>query len=79
MKKLKQILALLTIVVIVGLYIVTLVLALMNNAYTQRFFYASLFASIFIPVMLYLIFWIANVLRQYNPNNKETHEESKKQ
>ncbi len=71
MKKLKQIAALVTIVVIVLLYLTTLVLALMNNSYTQKFFTASLFASIFIPVIIYLMFWIAGVLKKYNPNNEE--------
>ena len=71
MKKLKQIAALVTIVVIVLLYLTTLVLALMNNSYTQNFFTASLFASIFITVIIYLIFWIENDIKKHNPNNEE--------
>lgn len=71
-KKIKQILAILTIIIIIGLYITTLILSIMDNAYTERFFQASLFSSVFLPVMLYLMIWIGNVLKGYNPYNS-TH------
>lgn len=60
--------ALLAIIIILLLYLTTLVLAIMNNEYTKKFFIASLFASFFIPIMLYLIMWIAKVFRSYNPH-----------
>ena len=68
-RKLKQIGAVCTVSIILLLYIITFVLAIMNNSYTDTFFNASLFATVFIPIMLYLIKWIANVLKSYNPNN----------
>lgn len=67
-KKFKQVSALIAVTIIVLLYITTLILAVMNNAYTKRFFYASLFSSVFLPVMLYLMMWIAKVFRSYNPS-----------
>lgn len=70
-KKIKQFLAIGTVVIIIGLYITTLVLAIMDNSYTERFFQASLFSSVFLPVMLYLMIWISNVLKSYNPYNEE--------
>lgn len=69
-KKIKQFLALAAVIIIFGLYITTLILAIMNNSYTEKFFYASLFSSVFFPVMLYLMNWIANVLKSYNPYNE---------
>lgn len=68
---LKRVSALVTVVVILVLYVTTLVLALMNNSYTKKFFMASLVASFMLPIFIYLIFWIAKVLRKYNPNNKK--------
>lgn len=70
-KKIRQIAALAAIVLILSLYIITLVLAVMNNSYTEKFFHASLFSTVFIPVMLYLISWMAKVFKSYNPNNSE--------
>lgn len=77
-KKIKQIFAILAIVVIVLLYIITLILAVMNNSYTKTFFEAALFASIFLPLILYLLIWIGNVLKSYNPNLEENKDIYKK-
>lgn len=68
-KKLKQICAICIVSIILLLYITTFVLAIMNNSYTDMFFNASLFATVFIPIMTYLIKWISDVLKRYNPNN----------
>lgn len=70
-KKIRQIAAIAAICLILSLYILTLVLAIVNNEYTQKFFYASLFSTVFIPVMMYLISWMAKVFKSYNPNNSE--------
>ena len=67
-QKFKRFNALLAIIIILLLYLTTLVLAILNNEYTKKFFFASLFASFFIPIMLYLILWIAKVFRSYNPS-----------
>lgn len=69
MNKIKQIAAMAAVIIIILLYGVTLVLSLMNNRYTERFFYASLFSSVFVPVMLYLMVWIGKVFKSYNPYN----------
>ena len=47
---LKRVSALVTVVVILVLYVTTLVLALMNNSYTKKFFMASLVASFNVTV-----------------------------
>lgn len=72
-KRIKQILAIASIVLILSLYIITLILSMMNNSYTDKFFNASLFATFFIPIMIYLIIWISKVFRSYNPNNPENN------
>lgn len=61
--KLKRILAMSTIIVILALYAVTFILAIMNNSYTDKFFNASLFATVFVPVMTYLIIWMTKLFR----------------
>lgn len=63
MKKLKQILAIIGIVVILGLYITTFVLALLGNKVSTGLFSASLYATFVVPVMLYIFFWVADLLR----------------
>ena len=68
-KKLKQICAICAVSIILLLYITTFILAIMNNSYTDMFFNASLFATVFIPIMIYLIKWISNVLKSYNADN----------
>lgn len=70
-RKIRQTAAITAILLILSLYIITLILAIANNSYTEKFFYASLFSTVFIPVMLYLISWMAKVFKSYNPNNKE--------
>ena len=74
-QKFKRFNALLAIIIILLLYVTTLVLAIMNNEYTKKFFFASLFASFFIPIMLYLIMWIAKVFRSYNPSADEAQKD----
>lgn len=78
-KKIRQIAALAAVCLILVLYIITLVLAIMNNSYTEKFFYASLFSTVFIPVMLYLISWMGNVLKSYNPNNPPASDSKEKE
>lgn len=70
-KKIRQIAAIAAILLILSLYIITLVLAIVNNSYTEKFFYASLFSTVFIPVMIYLMSWMAKVFKSYNPDNQE--------
>lgn len=70
-KKIKQLSAIAAVIIILLLYLTTFILSLMNNRYTDMFFNASLFATVFVPVMLYLMNWMAKVFRSYNPNNDE--------
>lgn len=54
MKKLKKILAVLVIILLVGLYISTLVFALMDSELSFRLLQISIFSTIAVPVILYV-------------------------
>lgn len=64
MKKLKQILALVTVAIILVLYATTFVLALMGKNY-DKMFTASLTATVVLPTMLYIIIWLRGVLKKH--------------
>lgn len=65
-RRLKQILAIIGLVIIAGLYITTLVLALTGSESTRPLFTASIICTVIVPVFLYVVFWIAKVLRGKN-------------
>lgn len=62
MKKFKQIMSLLLVILIIGLYITTLILAIMGNEITEQWFMASLFATGAVPVFLYVVTWLMGLV-----------------
>jgi len=64
MKNIKRVLAILTIVIILGLYIATLTLAILGKPY-EDMFTASLIVTIAFPTMLYIIIWLRKVLSDH--------------
>lgn len=54
MKRFKQIMAVTAIVIILGLYLTTLVLAILGNSVSHSLFMASLYATVIVPAMLYI-------------------------
>ena len=63
MKKIKQILAILGVLLLLSLYITTFVMALTDNTETMQLFKASLFATFVVPVLMWvysLIYKLAN-------------------
>lgn len=66
-KKFRRILALCGVILIVGLYVVTLVLAIVVNSseLTRMMFRAALVSTVMIPVFLYVILWLHQVLSKY--------------
>lgn len=62
-KKVKQILAIIGIVIIVGLYITTFILAITGDENTHDLFIASIFATVVIPVMIYVIQWLYKLIK----------------
>ena len=64
MKKTKQILAIIGIVVILALYIATLIFAVFDIPGRDKLFLASAFCTVLIPVLLYIYLWIYKVLKK---------------
>ncbi|MCI5919664.1 MAG: hypothetical protein MRZ75_10115 [Roseburia sp.] len=65
MKKIKQILAILGIVLLVGLYISTLVCALSDSPDYERMLSASVYATVIIPVLIWAYSFIYKLLKKH--------------
>lgn len=63
MKKVKQILAIIGIVLLVSLYVITLVLALTDDPNTMMVFRASLYCTFLIPVLIWAYTFIYKLLK----------------
>lgn len=73
-KKLKQVLAIIGIVIIAVLYIITLILALSGNENTHGLFMASIFATIMVPLIMYILSWIFKLVKkQAEENNNRNY------
>ena len=70
MQRLRQILAILGIILLVALYLLTIIAAIFDNTYTMSYLSASIAATILIPVTL----WLLNLMIQ----NKKKHDNEKK-
>ena len=64
MKKLQRILALIGVILLAGLYLITLVSAIFATPYSAGLFKACLFSTVFIPIMIYAILLIYRVLKK---------------
>lgn len=69
-KKLKQVLAIIGLVIIAGLYLTTLILALTGNENTHGLFLASIFATIMVPLIMYILSWIFNLVKKQAAETK---------
>ncbi|MBD8916269.1 MAG: hypothetical protein EGR77_09930 [Pseudobutyrivibrio sp.] len=70
MQRLRQILAILGIILLVALYLLTIIAAIFDNTNTMSYLSASIAATILIPVTL----WLLNLMIQ----NKKKHDNEKK-
>ena len=61
----KRILALTAVVLLVSLYIATLVCAIINSPFSNSLFKASVALTILIPVLIFAIMLVRNVLRRF--------------
>lgn len=68
MKKTKRILAWIGIILLVGMYIATLILAILDNSATMSMFKAAAGCTILVPVLIYAYTLIYRILK---PDNKE--------
>ena len=72
MQKLKRILALLGVVILIGMYVVTLIFALSSNPNANNMLMASIACTVIIPCLLYGMILIARVLGTRNPSGRDT-------
>lgn len=77
MKKVKQILAILGIVVLVALYLSTLVLAIIDDANTMNLFMASVVATVMLPVLIWAYGFVYRLLK--GPKNSLPTQDEDKQ
>ena len=67
----KRILALIGIVSLVGIYLISLVFALIDHPMKSSMLYASLYATIVIPALIYAFFLIGRLLHKDDHPDKE--------
>ena len=63
MKKVKQVLAIIAIIIMVGLYVLTLVFALSGRSDWWNLFMASIAATVLIPLILWLFLRMVDKLK----------------
>ena len=71
MKKVKQILALLGVIVLVGLYLATIVCALSAGENFMDMLMASLYATVIIPVLIWVYTFIYKLLKKKDDKNTD--------
>ena len=70
MKKMKRLLALVTVFILVALYAAALIFALIDSSWAFSVFKACIGMTVVLPCLLYIYLWIYKVL------NKESHNET---
>lgn len=71
MKKIKQILALIGVVILIGLYVSTLVCALSSSENFMNMLMASIYATVIIPVLIWAYTFIYRLVRKDSDDEKE--------
>ena len=64
MKTLKRILALAAIIILIGLYITTLVLAILDMPGASSLFDACIYATIAVPILCYVLWMIIKLVNK---------------
>ena len=70
-KRVKQILAIIGLVIIAGLYITTLVLALTGSESTKSLFLVSIVCTIVVPLIMYIFSWAFKLAKGNTENIPE--------
>lgn len=76
MQKLRRILALLGVIILVGMYVVTLVFALSSSPNANNMLMASIVCTVIIPCLLYGMILLTRVLDNRNLSGKDKTVES---
>ena len=64
MKKVKRILAAAAVVILAGLYLCSLIFALIDHPMKDSLLTASLYATVVIPVLLYVFLFVTKLFRR---------------
>ncbi len=75
MKKVKRFLALIGVIVLIGLYVTTLVLALIGNDQALNLLRASIYATVVLPVLLWAYSFIYKLLKEHYSDRKDSTKE----
>ncbi len=75
MKKVKQILAILGVMLLLGLYVITLIMAVTDNTSTLSMLEASVVATILIPILMWAYSFIYRLLKKYYGSDKDKNED----
>ena len=75
MKKVKQILAIVGVVLLLGLYVITLIMAVTDNTSTLSMLEASVVATILIPILMWAYSFIYGLLKKYYGSDKDENED----
>lgn len=62
----KKLIAIIGILIILFLYITTFILAILNKPGTAELFKTSIYATIVIPILMYIYLWLYRLLRDKN-------------
>ena len=78
MKKTKRILALIGVILLVGMYLSTLIFALIKNENASNMLMASIVCTVIVPVLLYAYTLMYRVLKDRNETQKKDGEDAGK-
>ena len=71
MQRLRQILAIIGIILLVGMYVLTIFAAVFDNTKTMSYLTASIAATILVPFTL----WLLNIMIQYKKKDQDEKKE----
>lgn len=78
MQKSKRILAIIGIVILVGLYVVSLISAIFATEASATLFKVSIFCTVVIPILLYVYMMLCRVFRPKNNSDIQQDDDSEK-
>lgn len=70
MKNTRRIMAIIGIIILVALYLLTFIFALIDTPWASKLFTASAFATVLVPLILWIYLWIAKVLSKDSDESK---------
>ena len=76
-KKIRQILAILGVIVLVGLYAATLVCALSKSDNYMNLLMASVYSTVIIPVLIWAYSFVYKLLKNYYSEKNDKEDDSK--